>query len=200
MFVKYDEAAANAAEVRVPAFQPGWYAARVTGFKEENAYGQGGKKLVIDFEVWQEQQRHAPTRTVRGHFCLQHPQPQARGMAHARLRDLGIAADRFDSMAGGTHVPQLAGRWVSVQLTHHDGKNQKGEPMTYNHINGYAKLDMRPRPTGPAAPTAGVPEGPTTTEAAYAEASQSYTGGAGFADAGPDAPPPEADEVDDVPF
>ena len=199
MFVAYDEAAVAAAEIRVPAFQPGWYAARATGFTEAAAYGQGGKKLVVDFEVWQEEQRDAARRTVKGHFCLHHPQPQARGMAHARLRDLGQATGCFvpggGGQAGGTNVPAVVGKWLRVELTLHNGKNQKGEPMTFNHINGYEPLS-KGAPTGPEAPGAGLPPQQATAQQ-YRDASQ------GFDDAaGPDVPPADGgiDDMDGVPF
>ena len=112
MFVKYDAAAAEAASNFVPAFQAGQYPARATGFAMEMT--KGGNAIVVTFEVWQQRSRGAPRRSVKCHFCLEHPNAQARGMFHARLKDLGVYTSAYDGRMGGTNVAGVIGKWVMV--------------------------------------------------------------------------------------
>lgn len=158
MFVPYDEESAAQATEYVAAFDAGLYPARATGFNKETAAGQGGQKLVVTFEVWARAERGAPTRTVKAHFCLHHPKPQARGMFHTRLKQLGDAAQGFDPHRRGTDVAACIGKWVMVEVTKHEGVNKDGSPTFFNYIDGYARY-RRPE-SGPAAPTAGAAAAP----------------------------------------
>ena len=157
MLVKYDQAAAAQAETFVPAFEAGMYPARATGFGQEQSHGQGGPKLVITFEVWRESAtRGAPTRTVKAHFCLSHPKPQARGLFHTRLRDLGLATGAWDQVQVATNVAETIGKWVTVELTKEEGVNRQGSPTFFNQIDGFARFEPAPA-VAPPAPGAGVP-------------------------------------------
>ena len=155
MFVPYDAQAVQMASQHVPAFEPGWYPARAISVTPKVADGGGGPKIEVTFEVWQAPDRNAATRTVKAHFCLQHPKPQARGMFHARLAALGRSAGAFDHTRNGTDVERVIGRWVEVELKKVEGTNRQGEPSFYNNIDDYRPL-VRRDPAAPPAPTAGV--------------------------------------------
>ena len=196
MFVRYDEQAVAQAETFTPAFQAGWYPAKATGFAQEQSQGQGGPKVVITFEVWAAAQRGAATRTVKAHFCLQHPKPQARGMFHARLRDLGLAAGTWDQAQVGTNIAGTVGKWVLVELTREEGTNRQGNPTAYNNIDGFARFE--PAAQGPAAPGAGVPQ---DGAAALGEALAGVPGITGVEQRGADvgyAPQATADQYQDA--
>ena len=159
MFVPYDAQAVQLASQHVPAFEAGWYPARATSFGSKVADGGGGPKIEVAFQVWQAPDRSAATRTVKAHFCLQHPKPQARGMFHARLAALGRSAGAFDHTRNGTNVELVIGKWVEVELKKVEGTNRQGEPSFYNNIDDYRPL-VRRDPAAPPAPGAGVPTTP----------------------------------------
>ena len=226
MFIKYDADAGAQSEVYVPAFETGTYPGRLTGFAQVGG-DQRGPKLELTFEVFQSADRSAARRNAKAHLYLQHNKPQARGMFHNRLRNLGVACGKFDPAVGGTDVAACVGKWVNVKVTKHEGTNKEGAPTSFNYVDDFQPFVREA--VGPAAPTAGTgapvppppayhpppppppefrtPEtgvgyadsrGPDTPAGrAYAEASGAYTGTAGTDQTGYDTGPVPDD---DIPF
>lgn len=121
-----------------PVFAPGWYLGRIERHSPGRTRSDGSDKVVLDLSVWERPDMQGASRDIKGHICYASRNPNTRKAAEAHMVEVADATGAGNQ--GGIDFDRAVGKILGVKLSVHPHRDQQGNEMTINRVDGYGPI------------------------------------------------------------